>query len=138
MQRIAYFQGAAKAAEGTIDDEQVNSLIQRFIFPLYSGIPPLILASYIQRNDDELAKFKSERRPGRPRSNREDRLKQLISTEEREFEGGFWIPDMTDARNIELLQNWNGEWTSLNLLKYVRLSKSGARHESSFPPKGQS
>ena len=45
---------------------------------------------------------------------------------------------MGDADNVEVLRNWNGEWTSLNTLKYVRLARSGARHESSFPPKGQS
>ena len=58
--------------------------------------------------------------------------------EEREYGGGFWIPDMSDTANLELLRNWNREWTSLNTLKYVRLTKNGVKHDSSFPPKGQS
>lgn len=94
--------------------------------------------SYVQRDDEEVAKLEAERRPGRPRSTREDLLKQRIAMEEREYEGGFWIPDMSDTANLELLRNWNGEWTSLNTLKYVRLSKNGVKHDSSFPPKGQS
>ena len=138
MQRIAYFQGAAKAVETAIDDGQAHDLIQRFT--LFSNLSTLSLTliSYIRRKDNELAKIRSERRPGRPPSNHEDQLKQLILTEEREFESGFWMPDMTDASNVEQLRNWNGEWASLNLFQYVRLSKDGVRHESSFPPKGQS
>lgn len=92
----------------------------------------------MNRDGEELASLSSERRPGRPSSNREDLLKQRIVAEEREYDAGFWIPDMTDAPNVKLLSDWNGEWTSLNILKYVRLSKDGVKHSSSFPPKGQS
>jgi len=94
--------------------------------------------SYVQRDYEEVSKLEAERRPGRPRSTREDLLKQRIAKEEREYEGGFWIPDMSDTVKLELLRNWNGEWTSLNTLKYVRLTKNGVKHDSSFPPKGQS
>ncbi|KAL9103632.1 MAG: hypothetical protein Q9187_008985 [Circinaria calcarea] len=117
-----YFQGAAKAVKGPIDDDQTQRLIQ----------------SYVQRDEEELAQLNDERRPGRPSSNREDLLKQRIATEEREYEAGFWIPDMTDTHNVELLRDWGGEWTSLNTLKYVRLLKDGSKHSSSFPPKGKS
>ena len=93
---------------------------------------------YLQRDDEELAKLESDRRPGRPRSMREDLLRQQIVVEEREYDAGYWIPDMTDASNLELLREWNGEWASLSTLKFVRLAKNGAKHDSSFPPKGQS
>ena len=90
------------------------------------------------RDDDELARLESERRLGRPISSKVDILRQRILREEREYSAGFWLPDMADAQNVRLLKHWNGEWTSLNTLIYIRLSKSGVRHESSFPPKGQS
>jgi len=58
--------------------------------------------------------------------------------EEREYDSGFWLPDMQDEANLRILRNWNGEWTSLNTLKYVRISRDGAIRLSKFPPKGLS
>ena len=93
---------------------------------------------YLARHDEELAELKSERRPGRPSSTREDLLKQHVSTEKREYDTGFWIPDMTDEGNMEILRAWNGQWTSLSTVKYVRLSRDGTSQSSTFPPKGLS
>ena len=94
--------------------------------------------SYLTRHDQEIAELKSQRRPGRPSTNREDLLQQSVKMEYREYDGGFWIPDMQDEGNLGLLRGWNGEWTALNAFKYVRLSKDGTMKESSFPPKGLS
>lgn len=96
------------------------------------------MTSYISRDDEELAKLQTERRPGRPSSTREDLLKQRIETENREYDAGFWIPDMEDADNIARLESWTGDWTSLNTLSYVRLSRDGKKRSSTFPPKAQS
>lgn len=81
-----------------------------------------------------MATLKAERRPGRPSSNREDLLKQKIATEDREFDTGFWIPDMHDVANRKQLQIWNGEWSALNTLRFVRVTRTGEIKESSFPP----
>jgi translation machinery-associated protein 16 len=59
-------------------------------------------------------------------------------TEEKEYDAGFWIPDMADEGNLKMLREWNGEWTSLNTFKYVRLSRGGSIQPSNFPPKGLS
>ncbi len=93
---------------------------------------------YIKRDDEELARFKEERRPGRASSTREDLLKQRVTVEEREHNSGFWMPDVEDEQNLGLLRDWNGQWTSLSTLKYVRIARDGTKHPSSFPPKGQS
>lgn len=58
--------------------------------------------------------------------------------EQKEHDTGFWMPDIEDEENLRLLRDWSGEWTSLSTLKYIRLSRSGLKHESSFPPKGES
>lgn len=79
-----------------------------------------------------------ERRPGRPSNNREDLMKQRYATEDQEYTAGFWLPDMENDENLKLLRNWNGEWTSLSNLKYVRLTRAGTKTPSSFPPKGRS
>ena len=140
MQRVAYFQEAAKTAGGSLGTEKIHDLVQRSVSNKY---PPTwqTLAdgpSYLTRHDQEVAELKSQRRPGRPSSTREDLLQQSVKTEYREYDGGLWIPDMQDEGNLRLLREWNGEWTAMNTFKYVRLSKDGTIKDSSFPPKGLS
>lgn len=94
--------------------------------------------SYLNRYDEELAEVKSQRRPGRPSSTREDLLQQFMTTEDREYNGGFWIPELQDEGNLRILREWNGEWTALNTFKFVRLSRHGIIQKSNFPPKGLS
>ncbi|KAI9824366.1 MAG: hypothetical protein M1819_000871 [Sarea resinae] len=122
LRRIVFFQDAAEETTEPFTLQGVQALIQR----------------YIGRDDEELAKLKKERRPGRPSSAREDVLKLSIATEEREYETGYWVPDMEDADNVDDLKRWTGDWSALNTLKFVRISSTGVKHISSFPPKGES
>ena len=139
MQRVAFFQGAAKAATGPIELEKIHSLIQTSVHGRICFYKLLLIAGrYLSRHDEELAKLKGQRRPGRPSSTREDLLKQSMATEDREYNSGFWIPDMQDEGSLAILQGWNGDWTSLNTIKYVRLSRDGLLQTSNFPPKGLS
>ena len=94
--------------------------------------------SYLIRDQEELLRLKAERRPGRPSSAKEDLLGQRIEMEEREYNAGYWVPDMEDEKNLAALRGWSGEWENLNILKYIRVSKGSNRTESSFPPKGKS
>lgn len=96
------------------------------------------ISEYISRHNSELNILTSERRPGRPPSNREDQLKELLQKEEREYDTGFWMPDLLDETNVEKLDAWNGEWTSLAQMGFVRVLRDGTVRKSSFPPKGQS
>ena len=113
---------------------------------LFRGLSSIFLAwrlslmtiSYLNRHNEELAELKSQRRPGRPSSTREDLLQQFMTTEDREYNAGFWIPDMQDEENLRKLSEWNEEWTAMNTLRFVRLSRDGTIKKSSFPPKGLS
>jgi translation machinery-associated protein 16 len=96
------------------------------------------LISYIQRDDDELATLKAQRRKGRPPSTDEERLTQMIDSEQREFRGGFWVPDLRDGDGRLKLEKWSGDWAGMNSLRFVRVVETGAIRPSSFPPKGQS
>ncbi|KAI9735985.1 MAG: hypothetical protein M1834_001451 [Cirrosporium novae-zelandiae] len=123
LQRVDFFKDAAElATETAIDQQDIQSLIRR----------------YINRDDEELKTLQSQRRPGRPSSTREDQLKQRIDKEKREYISGFWVPDMENPKTMEFLRQWNGQWEGLNVLSFVRISKDGVRHQSSFPPKGES
>jgi len=97
-----------------------------------------MIEDYLGRDDEELAKLKAERRPGRPPSNRQSLLEQHLATEQDEYNSGFWVPDIEDGENLKKLKEWDGRWASLQTLKFSRISKEGVKRESIFPPKGMS
>lgn len=97
-----------------------------------------MIEDYLGRDDEEVAKLKAERRPGRPAGTRQTLLIQNQATEQGEYASGFWVPDLEDADNLTKLKRWNGQWTSLAILKFARISREGVKKDSSFPPKGLS
>ncbi|KAF1980942.1 hypothetical protein K402DRAFT_415745 [Aulographum hederae CBS 113979] len=97
-----------------------------------------VLATYLCRHDAELESEKTSRRPGRPASSREAQLKKIRDSEEKEYNSGFWIPDLGDADNVAKFRNWGGTWGGLSVLKFVRITTDGKRLDSSFPPGGKS
>ncbi|KAH9215011.1 translation machinery-associated protein 16 [Leptodontidium sp. 2 PMI_412] len=120
VQRAAYFQEAIRANEGkALDLDTVQSLIK----------------SFVHQNDEEFNELKKDRRPGRPASTREDLLRIKIAADEKEYENGFYL---TDENNVIYLDRWEGSWSYLSTLKWVRISSSGVIQESKFPPKGES
>ena len=94
--------------------------------------------SFIGRDDEELESLKAQRRPGRPPSSQEDRLRHRKEDEQREYRSGFWVPELRDEQSRLKLERWNGEWAALNTLKFVRIDSGGGIKPSSFPPKGLS
>ena len=96
------------------------------------------MLSRIGRDDEELARLEAERRPGRPTSSQYDRLRLRKSSEETEYESGYWLPDLADGGNLDKLREWDGTWASLATLSFVRISVKGGAVESTFPPKGLS
>ncbi|KAF2278482.1 uncharacterized protein EI97DRAFT_456872 [Westerdykella ornata] len=96
-----------------------------------------LIEDFLGRDDEELAKLKAERRPGRPPSTRETQLEQKQAMEQGEYTSGFWMPEL-DKENLKKLKLWSGKWESLPTLRFVRVTKDGRKLESSFPPKGLS
>lgn len=58
--------------------------------------------------------------------------------ENKEFKTGFWAPDLTQEEVLKNLALWNGDWSSLSRIKFIRLTTDGTKHPSNFPPKGLS
>ncbi len=96
------------------------------------------MCSYIDRDDEQLEEAQQQRRPGRPPSKLEEQIKQRKEAEEREFRGGFWVPDLRNEASRSKVEKWGGDWSGLNTLTFVRVVKSGEVKPSSFPPKGLS
>jgi translation machinery-associated protein 16 len=93
---------------------------------------------YVTRNRDELADLQAGRKHGKLPGARELNMRQQQVNEMKEFETGYWIPDLTDVKNMERLSEWNGQWVGLNCIKFVRVTKSGEMSPSTFPPGGKS
>ena len=120
--RIKSFQSFTTEHESPLSIQQMQAMIE----------------DYLGRDDEELAKLKAERRPGRPPATRQALLEQSQATEQNEYASGFWVPDLEDEANLLKLKEWNGQWANLATLKFARISKEGFKKESSFPPKGMS
>jgi translation machinery-associated protein 16 len=116
---------------------------------------PLTHCRFVHQHDEEFNELKKERRPGRSASTREDLLRIKIAADEKEYAIGFCqstlphskenkltclpdLPDLTDETNAVLLDRWEGAWSYLSTLKWVRITSSGLVQEAKFPPKGQS
>ncbi|EKG10768.1 hypothetical protein MPH_12151 [Macrophomina phaseolina MS6] len=125
LQRVHHFQLLAQSAD--------LSTIVFDVTSLQSAIQ-----SFIHRDDEELASLKQARRAGRPPTVREQLLEQRTAAEEKEYEGGFYCPDMRDAATVGKLRAWDGEWVSCNAMKFVRVTKAGEVRDSVWPPKGMS
>ncbi|PVH92966.1 hypothetical protein DM02DRAFT_542511 [Periconia macrospinosa] len=97
-----------------------------------------MIEDYLGRDDDLLASLQSERRAGRPPSTRETQLQQQRATEQAEYASGFWVPDLENEETLKKLKDWDGRWSGLATMGFVRISKEGVKRESCFPPKGLS
>ncbi|KIW61635.1 hypothetical protein PV05_01734 [Exophiala xenobiotica] len=122
VDRVAWFKSALEGSVGALSEEEMHLLTQ----------------SYIDRDDEQLEEAQQQRRPGRPPSKLEEQIKQRKEAEEREFRGGFWVPDLRNEASRSKVEKWGGDWSGLNTLTFVRVVKSGEVKPSSFPPKGLS
>ena len=129
--------------------QQVNQQwIERIVF-IHQRLPatlhPLeiskikdLVQGYVKRNDEEIVQMKSERRAGRAPSTRQVLFEQQRRTDEKEFESGFWLPNLQDEETLMKLDGWKGDWIGLSNMRFVRVVKEGELRESQFPPRGAS
>ncbi|KXX74614.1 Translation machinery-associated protein 16 [Madurella mycetomatis] len=94
------------------------------------------ISEFVHQHDEEYEAIKKARRPGRPPSTKEDILRMKISALEKEQRDGFYMPDLTLEQNVELLSRWEGSWSYLTNLAWVKVSVTGTVKPSSFPPQG--
>lgn len=120
MLRVDFFQDLIPESGEALSDSDIHKGIQQ----------------YLAREDETLAALKAERRPGRPASSKQTLLEQQQASEQKEYEHGFWMPDMRNEVTLKKMKEWKGEWVGLSQLTFVRVEKSGEVKESAFPPKG--
>ncbi|KAM0338533.1 hypothetical protein ACHAPU_011293 [Fusarium lateritium] len=91
---------------------------------------------FVHQYDEEFNAIKKTRRPGRPASVKEDLLKAKIATLEEEYKGGFVMPDLLDNSNVNALHLWEGSWSYLTALKWIKVNSEGQVRSCVFPTGG--
>ncbi|KAI1139254.1 translation machinery-associated protein 16 [Hypoxylon sp. FL0543] len=104
--------------------------------PLQMDVIQELIKAFVHQHDEELNEMKKTRRPGRPASAKEDLLNVKIDKLQKEYQNGFLIPVLDAEENVKLLSRWEGSWSYLTTLKWVRVSSAGQVQPSSFPPRG--
>lgn len=97
-----------------------------------------LVDQYLTRGVEAIESEKAERRAGRPPSTRQTMLEQQLHAEQKEYESGLWMPDLTDEQTLQRLDVWDGSWLSLGQIRFVRVQKDGTVKESQWPPRGAS
>jgi translation machinery-associated protein 16 len=95
-----------------------------------------LIQLFIHQYSEEHDALKKARRPGRPASTREDLLKNKIAALETEHEQGFYLPDIMSAAGVEILNSWEGSWTKLTTIPWIKVSTSDHSRPADFPTKG--
>ncbi|KAH9906034.1 translation machinery-associated protein 16 [Xylariomycetidae sp. FL2044] len=122
IERVTFFQEALRQNGGQpFDLSTVQDLIKTFV----------------HQYDEDLAELRKTRRPGRPASTKEDLLKVKITSLQTEYDDhGFLLPALDSESDVLKLERWEGNWSYLTTLKWMRVFASGKTQPSVFPPKG--
>ncbi|POR33368.1 Translation machinery-associated protein 16 [Tolypocladium paradoxum] len=113
-----------------------DSLNEKGNTPLDVGTIQLLIHTFVHQYDEEYDTLKKARRPGRPGSAREDLLKMKISALETEYQRGFILPDVMKEESVKLLEDWEGSWSKLSALPWIKVSSYGQVRQADFPSKG--
>ncbi|RKL34691.1 hypothetical protein BFJ72_g9144 [Fusarium proliferatum] len=124
VDRVAFFQQALRLKDRDNKGAPEIDEVQRMIH------------SFVHQYDEEYNETKKTRRPGRPASVKEDLLKAKINILEEEYKSGFVMPDLLDNANVNALHLWEGSWSYLTQLKWVKVNSEGQVRPTSFPSGG--
>ena len=122
LERVAFFQDSLPDTLNPLAVDEIKVLIDDFL----------------NRHDEEIEQLRAERRTGRPASTRQTLLEQQRAMEGKEYESGFWMPNLGDDQTVVKLDGWKGGWVDLGVMRFVRVHRGGEVKESSFPPRGAS
>lgn len=116
----------------------VQNRLPETLHPMEIDAVQHLILAYLARHDEELEQLKAERRSGRPRSTRQTLLEQQRELEGKEYESGFWLPNLQDEGTLMKLDGWKGDWVGLGIMRFARVDNKGTVKESQFPPRGAS
>ncbi|CEI39115.1 hypothetical protein FVEN_g10714 [Fusarium venenatum] len=121
VDRVSFFQQGLRTKDRESNGAPELEEIQRMIH------------NFVHQYDEEYDAVKKTRRPGRPASVKEDLLKAKINLLEEEYKGGFIMPDLLDSHNVNVLLLWEGSWSYLTQLKWIKVNSEGQVRSTAFP-----
>ena len=137
VRRVEFFQEAVSATVSAAGESEPNTGSEFDVDLMHR-----LAVAYMSRHDEELSQLGSARRAGRSASSREVALRGVVQEETEELRGGFWMPDLREEGTVENLKAWDGGWSSLGRMRFVRVADDGkggiGARESRFPPNGLS
>ncbi|KKA28981.1 hypothetical protein TD95_000901 [Thielaviopsis punctulata] len=121
LERATFFQKVSQTKDGKpFDMDELHTAVH----------------TYVHQYDEELDEIKKARRSGRPPSTKEYQLKTKKEAMETEYKNGFLVPDLTLGDNLIMLATWDGNWSHLSHVKWIKLPLEGEPKATTFPPKG--
>ncbi|KAJ1916510.1 translation machinery-associated protein 16 [Tieghemiomyces parasiticus] len=85
-----------------------------------------LIMMYIDRNDEEIAKFESERRKDQPLHKSAEAMKFVKKQNQGEYKSGFKLPDLTDAPTVAYMRTWNGDINALHNVRFAIFREASA------------
>ncbi|KAI8916743.1 hypothetical protein PhCBS80983_g04437 [Powellomyces hirtus] len=82
-----------------------------------------IIQMYIGRHDAEILTIEQSLRKGRPPPGRLELLRILRAKDMQEYNNGIEIPQLTDAKNVTRLKEWEGDYNAMASIKSVIIRK---------------
>jgi translation machinery-associated protein 16 len=85
----------------------------------------ILIQAFIDRDNEELKKLKTQRRADRPPSKKQDLLEFRIKQEQHYFQTGWKVPDLRDQTNVTNFRAWNGGHGGLTSINFCIVKKDG-------------
>lgn len=122
---LSLLQEKNTANDGGDEDEEEGENFKEFSNKKQFTLDEMkqIIEKFIHQNDDELQRLQSERRKGRPPTNRQTILEEKLKYDLEIYKTGFKIPDLTDQLTVERIKEWNGTTGATTTMKFIRVSK---------------
>lgn len=79
---------------------------------------------YLQRFDEDISQAEEQQKlrkqPVHPRINL---LRAQVQSERQQYETGFEVPDLTIAKNVKALCQWEGDWNCISTIKLTKVTR---------------
>jgi len=128
-----------KLAQGKKQKRRIEmDIVDRHLYFVYAMDPSSskitlaelheLVSTFLNRLNDDIAAEVSERRSGRPKTLRHERLEAERDRGHREYVEGFAVPDLTQEGSVNQLRYWandlKGNYGGLSHLRIVRVFKN--------------
>ncbi|KAI9205239.1 translation machinery-associated protein 16 [Polychytrium aggregatum] len=106
VDRLLFFKFAVPVEQMSVTTEQLHDAV----------------VLYINRKEEDINRLKQEhqkRPPGRSKPSQLINLENLRDADQREYDTGIEVPDVTDPTALAMLRDWEGDYNGITHIKMV-------------------